>query len=115
MQSVKIDRLKLLETIKNNRSNHRALFLKAQEGYRARVITELDAMLQEARGGKRIRRMVQLAEPIDQTNEYDRVILMLEMSVDDVVELSAHEFDCYARDQWQWSQSVNVTNSLYAG
>jgi len=113
MQTVKIQRLKLLETVKTNRSNHRDLFLKAQDGYRTQVITELDEMLQEARDGKRIRRVVQLTEPIDQTNEYDRVIMMLEMSVDDVVELTAHEFDCYARDKWQWSQNVNVTNSFY--
>jgi hypothetical protein len=113
MQNVKIQRTQLLEVVKTNRSKHRDLFLKAQEGYRHEVIAQLDQMLAEARDNKRIRRVVELDEPVDQTNEYDRVISMLEMSVDDTVTLTAHEFDAYVRDRWTWSAHALANNTKY--
>jgi hypothetical protein len=68
-----------------NRDSHRHLFLKAQEGYRKLVIEELDRMLADAKAGRPIRRSISLTEPSDHTKDYDRVIAMLEMSVDDTV------------------------------
>ena len=65
MQEVKLEKDKLLEIVKKNRENHRAIFLEAQENYRKRVIEELDKMLQDAREGKRIRTTVELQAPID--------------------------------------------------
>jgi len=113
MQSVKIDKVKLLNKVKENREQHRNLFLKAQEGYRALVIKELDAMLAEARDGKPIRRAIMLPEPVDHTKDYDRVVAMLEMSVDAIIELSSQEFEEYVLDNWNWSQLAMLTNSRY--
>ncbi len=113
MQQVTVKRSELLERLETNRSQHRDLFLKAQDGYRAQVVRELEAMLKEARDGKRIRRTVQLQEPVDQTREYDRAIAMLSMSVDDVIELSACDFQCYVLDQWDWADEVTAVNMSY--
>ena len=108
MNSVRIDKHRLLGTVQENREKHRQVFEEAQVGYREMVIKELDAMLQEARGGKRIRRRVELDEPVDQTHDYDRVIAMLEMSVDEVVELDETAFANYVLDDWDWTGRVNV-------
>lgn len=113
MQTVKVKKVELLSALQKNRESHRSLFLKAQEGYRKAVIDELDGMLDEAKAGKRIRRSVTLIEPIDQTREYDRAIAMLGMSVDDVIELSAEEFNNYVRDEWDWSAKVFGSNTQY--
>lgn len=114
MQTVKINRNVLLEKVRKNCQEHRALFLKAQEGYRAKVIEELDVMLSEAREGKRIRRVISLPEPHDHTSDYDRVIAMLEMSVDDIVVLSSSEFEAYVLDNWNWKALAMTVNSTYA-
>lgn len=114
MHSVKVERMALLNSIKGNRDAHRALFLKAQEGYRVMMIEELDRMLQEAKDGKHIRRGVSFAEPQDHTEDYDRVIRMLEMSVDKEIEIDANSFDQYVRDRWSWKQFADSTNTLYA-
>lgn len=113
MQKVKIKREDLLRNVQLNRSKHRNLFLKAQEGYREEVIEELDKMLKEAREGKRIRRLIELPEPVDHTSDYDRVIRMLEMSVDEEIELTSVEFDQYVMDNWSWKEFVFATNSSY--
>lgn len=113
MQKVKVKRTELLKKVKANREGHRSLFLKAQDGYRKAVIQELDAMLQEARDGKPIRRAIKLPEPIDHTADYDRVLAMLEMSVDKEITLESHEFDQYVQDNWSWSQLASFTNMSY--
>ena len=77
MNDIRVNRGGLLAKLKTNREQHRELFLKAQDKYREAVIEELDAMLTEAREGKRIRRAVTLKAPIDQTAEYDRAGTML--------------------------------------
>lgn len=115
MQTVKVKRDELLMKVKTNREEHRNLFLKAQEGYRKQVIKELDQMLADARDGKPIRRSVNLAEPMDHTQDYDRVIAMLEMSVDLEIEIDSVEFDQYVLDNWDWKQLAMMTNLKYAG
>lgn len=114
MHSVKIKRLELLERIKTNRKSHREQFLKAQEGYRQDMIEELDRMLKDARDGKAIRRHISMPEPQDHTKDYDSVIDMLEMSVDEVIEIEQHQFDWFVRDNWDWKARDGVTNAMYA-
>jgi hypothetical protein len=114
MHSVKVKRTDLLEKIKANRDGHRDLFLKAQEGYRLDFIAELEQHLKDARERKKISRAVSLPEPQDHTEDYDAVIAMLEMSVDEVIELDASSFQQYVLDKWSWKRMVDVTNTAYA-
>lgn len=114
MEAINVKRDELLTVLKANRENHRKIFLEAQEGYRAMAITELDSWLAEAKAGKRIRRALTLIEPVDQTKEYDRAVRMLEMSVDERVLLSEHDFQCYVMDEWHWKQQFNSSNIGYS-
>ena len=104
MNQVKVRRADLLAKVRTNRDAHRDLFLKAQEGYRKLVIEELDRMLKDAKDGLPIQRSVTLTEPSNHVKDYDRVITMLEMSVDDTVTLDAQDFDRYVMDNWDWSR-----------
>ena len=90
------------------------LFLKAQASYRKFVIQELDRMLAEAKAGRQIRRSINLVQPRDHTGDYDRTIMMLEMSVGDTIVLDATEFDQYVRDVWAWTYSDATTLGAYA-
>lgn len=105
----------LLDALRKNRSGHRAEFLKAQEGYRAAVIQELDNMLSDARNGKVIRRVIALEEPQDHTTDYDRVIRMLEMSTAESITVSETQFSQYVMDEWNWMRQFKTTNSRYTG
>ena len=114
MNTVKVKRQELLTKVRANRDAHRELFLKAKEGYRKLVIEELDRMLADARAGRPIQRSVTLTEPSNHVKDYDRVITMLEMSVDDTVTLGADDFDRYVMDNWAWSRFALHTNTAYA-
>lgn len=113
MHSTKVKRTELISKIAANREEHRSIFLKAQAGYRAQVIEELDRMLADAREGKRIRRSVELVEPQDHTREYDRALAMLGMSVDEVVEIDAQLFAQYVLDEWGWKTAFVGSTSRY--
>jgi hypothetical protein len=113
MRIVRLKRIELLEKVKGNRANHRAVFEKALEGYRKMAIKELEKMLEEAKKGLRIRRAVMLIEPIDQTREYDRIIKMLEMSTDDIVELNEEGFSQYVMDDWSWKRNFLESTNPY--
>jgi hypothetical protein len=106
MNAINVKKSELLAVLRQNRAQHRKIFLEAQTGYRQQVIDELDSMLRDARDGKKIRRSVTLIEPVDQTADYDRAIRMMEMSVDDVIQLEEHEFNSYVLDNWSWQKKL---------
>lgn len=114
MKTVKVNVEELLKTVKKNRDAHRELFLKAQEGYREMVIEELDRMLSDARTGKPLRVSIKAPQPEDHTDDYDRVLKMLIMSVDEEIELDVLEFDRYVMDNWEWARLAAASNTMYA-
>jgi hypothetical protein len=113
VRTVKVEKEDMLERVRANRSTHRAVFEQALEGYRARMIAELERRIRDLKRGRRIDHYVGLPEPEDHTQDYDRVIAMAEMSVDAVVELEAGDFATFVLDQWQWKQSFTETTSHY--
>lgn len=114
MKSIKIEREKLLEIVKANRENHRNIFLEALEGYRREVIRLLEERLEQARKGKRVTHIISLVQPMDQTREYDRVIRMLELTIDNPVELTEMEFAQYVQDEWNWRGAFLHSNAAYS-
>lgn len=114
MQTVRIEKSKLLEIIKKNRDEHRDIFIEAQKNFRADVIAKLDAALAEARDGKNIPQFIQFAAPSDHTKDYDNVIRMIELSEDSILTLTAIEFRSYVMDEWSWTHAWAASNSRYS-
>lgn len=113
MENVRVQKDALLDKIETNRAAHRATFEDALNGYRKEVIEQLEKMLAEARSGKRVRRAIDLIEPMDQTKDYDRVIAMLKMSTDEVIHLDERTFACYVLDDWQWKHQFTASTANY--
>ncbi len=113
MDHVKVTIHDLLTKLRTNRGTHREIFERAQKGYRAAMIEELDRMLKEAASGGKIIRGVSMPEPEDHTDDYDRAILMLDMCVDKEVFITATEFECLVMDNWGWSRSFTASNNSY--
>ena len=114
MHDIVVSRIELLDKVRANRDQHRELFLKAQEGFRARVIEELDEMIKTAREHREVRLQVGLVPPQDHTSDYERAIAMLEMHQSDTIEIDAQTFAQLVRNEWAWFRSATVTNALYA-
>jgi len=112
--SVHVKRDELLAKLKANRENHRKIFLEAQEGFRKEVVKQLDQALKDAREGRRFRNQISIDAPVDQTSDYDRVISMLSMAVDETIELNENDYSAYVLDQWRWRYNFLTSNAKYS-
>ncbi len=113
MRTVTVKKEDLLKILKENRDNHRAIFEEAQKNYRERAIEELDRRLRDAEEGRRIDVAIYLPAPEDHTKDYDRVIRMVEMSIEDNVELTNQEFAQYVQDDWSWRRAWVANTASY--
>lgn len=108
-----ISKDELFAVLVENHERHRETFLKAQEGYRRRVIEELDRRLADVRAGRKIDLAFRMPVPEDHTEDYEREMRMLKMETRTIITLSAHEFDCFVMDNWGWKASFTTSNAPY--
>ena len=113
MRNVTVDRDDFLVEVIANREAHREVFEEALEGYHNRLKAELERRVRDLKAGRRIDQYIGLPEPEDHTDDYDRVITMAQMSVDDTLSLSEDEFAMYVMDQWRWKQGFAETTLRY--
>lgn len=115
MRIVKVRKTKLLKKLKENMSKHVELAEKAELGYKKAIRVALEGMLSEISNGRipRFSNLTSLQEPVNNEEEYERAIAMLEMSVDDIIELSEQEFSNFVLDDWSWKQHSVLTNTRY--
>lgn len=113
MKTVRIKKSQLVEILTQNRDNHRKLFNDAFEGYRKECMEILAENLDALRRGEQRRVKFYEQAPEDHTPDYDTVLRMLDMSVDDVVELDQRSFAQYVEDDWGWRENWSSSNSKY--
>ena len=110
---VRVPRVQLLKALRENRDKHRAVFEEAMEGYRTQAIKILEEHIERIKANKPEQVRITLPMPEDHTDDYDRVIQMIEWSLDAEVWLDGHEFDQYVRDEWGWKAAFLATASTY--
>lgn len=110
---VRVRKHELIEKLRENKEAHRDVFLAAQEGYKARAVEELEKALERARNGTATQVYIHLPFPEDHTKDYEHVIAMVEMSVDDLFELTQEEFSRYVLDDWAWKAGFTQVASSY--
>lgn len=113
MKQVTVQKNKLLETLKHNRDEHKGLFEKAQEIYRAKVIDVLDRRLQEAKAGGKVKTYINLPEPVDYTSEFDRAIAMIEWDEGATVTLDERDFQRFVLNNWEWNHNFLANTTAY--
>ena len=112
-RTVKVEKQRLIDTITENRAEHRSQFLEAQQVYRERVIEELDRRLHEVRDGKPISLGFRLPEPVDYTQEYDQALAALDWEVEDHVHLGQDEFNRLVLNHWEWAGMFAANTQAY--
>jgi hypothetical protein len=113
MESVTVSCADLIKKLERNRTKHVALHARAKVGWKVKQVKALRRAIACVQAGKPTGH-VMLAKPESHEEEYDRVIGMLRMNRTDKVELTAHDYDCFVRDNWQWSAVFASTSNAYA-
>lgn len=115
-RSVNVARSQLLEAIKKNREIHAAEYEVALVDFKTRLQEDLKAALEkvatkEPRDLSRF--SVAVRFPQSHVQEYDDVIEMLEMSVDDTIELDSESFKAYIKNEWSWTNQFKAMTESY--
>lgn len=128
-RSVKVDKNKLLERLKENREKHCAEFGVIFDAYRNKVsnLMKEDAeelqifamkvldlprdQLVEATSYK----FLSIPRPEDHSADYDRAIDRIEWEQEKFVIITEDDFNCYVRDEWQWRQRFRNTTRAVTG
>ncbi len=111
MQEVKVSKTKLLSTLKTNREKHVQIYNDALEGVRVEYKKLLEKEIKKLDDGKSVKTSISIEMPQNHEEQYNEVIDMLEMSIDDEVTLSRHEFQQYVQDKWISVSEKNLLRS----
>lgn len=111
VNDVKIKRADLIAKLKENREKHTALYKDALEGYFVDTKKKLEKKIQALDKGETITSF-SVSVPKDHTKDYDRLIEMLDMSQDEYLVISAHDFNMYVRDEWINDQEKTMLRAM---
>ena len=116
MHSVKIDRIGLLEIVKENKEKHITEYNESVSDYKNLVLKVAKENLKLAKTSElsSISKMKALPpKPSSYEDSYKKAIRMLELSVEDVIEVEEDTFNQLVLDEWDWKRSFVATNSMY--
>lgn len=112
-RTVKINKQKLIDKIKENKSSHITEFNTAVAAYRVEANKQLENLKKDLENGS-LTIAIKLTTPINRTDEYDKVIQMFEWEVENEIELTQAEFNEYVHDDNERSRTAKFANSFYS-
>ena len=113
MQTITLNKTQLLPIVIENKQKHDNIYNAAVSGYWQKTEEILTDKLEKAKKQEQIDNYLGITFPVSHSDDYDRVIRMLELSVENKIVLNSNEFDSYVRNQWGWRSSFLATNSIY--
>lgn len=113
MKEVRVSTETLKGRVAANREFHQKQFLIAREGWVKEVIQVMKADIADLESGERRKLTVPDPLPEDHTVDYDRVLEMLEMSVDEHQTMDIPTFRQYVLDDWSWKGHWVASTSKY--
>ena len=115
IDNVKVKKCELLEVLNKNLVNHiedvlDALSLRRSEmkEYFANTLLRMDKD-----DNYDAKENINFAKPIDSSDDYRKAIRMVEMTQDEIIELSEDQFDKLVMDNWDWKQALTMTSAMY--
>jgi len=114
LSSVRVNKGFLLEKLRENKDSHRRMFEEALEGWHEEVLKTLKETIKRVKADKQYNPRWYLPMPTDHTADYDRVIELIEASLDEEFVLSETEFNQFVRDDWGWKADFMNTYVNYS-
>jgi hypothetical protein len=113
IQHIEVKKADLVADLEKNRAGHRAQYEEAHAGYRKALLETVAKMYDDAKKGLDVQHFIHLDIPEDHTKDYDRVIGMMKMSIDDTVIITSSEYSQYVMDDWGWKEKFVGTANGY--
>ena len=111
---IKVDKTKLIDTIKINKKEHVSEFNEAVVLYKKEALKQLKVQTENAKSGTLDIRL-HLVSPVNREENYDKLISMFDWELEGEVELSQGEFNEYVLNETSFAKSAKLANSTYLG
>lgn len=116
METIKVNKEKLIEKLKENKIKHIEEYEKALLGYKINVEKALRDKIKELKKlpalqiGEFNLNFYNLHKPESHEYDFNTVIGMLEVSEDTVVNIDSEEYKRYYMNEWEWKKSWGLTH-----
>lgn len=111
-RTIKILKADLITKIKENKKNHIKEYEKAVVAYREEALRQLRTQLERVEEGA-VDAKLDLMTPVNNSDNYDKILEMFEWEVQEVVELEQDEFQEYVQDTTDFAVTARMSNMMY--
>ena len=115
MKEVKVKVATVLKIVRGNKEKHDIILKSALEAYWEKAEDILKKCLLDIEKKKTINQYLDLPVPTNHSADYDRVIRMMELSVDKNVILDDVSFSKFILNNWDWKQEFIRITTAYIG
>jgi len=109
---IKINKAKLIETLKANKESHIKEYDKAVMAYQTEADKQLNELIGKNLAGD-LNIELNLIKPLNRAENYDKIIEMFEWEIQDDIELTQSEFKEYVQDEFDFAIQAKFANSMY--
>jgi len=111
-RTIKVNKIDLITKIKENKKNHVEEYAKAVIAYKKEALRQLIDLTKKVNKGE-LNVKLELTTPIDNAENYDKVIEMFVWEVEEIVELEQYEFLEYVQDETEFARIAKMSNTAY--
>lgn len=112
-RKVKVNKQKLIDTIKANKAKHIEEYNQAVLDYKEEADKKLRELRRNLNDGRLDLQLV-MTTPQNKEEDYDKLITQFEWELNDTVELSQEEFNEYVHDDFDFARQARLSNTFYA-
>ena len=112
-RKIEVKKSDLIERVGENKKVHIKEYAKAVIAYKKEAHRQLAELTEKAKDGD-LKIKLELVTPVDNSENYDKIIQMFEWDVRDIVELDLDEFNEYILDETAEAQHAKFSNLMYS-
>jgi len=111
-RQITVNKAKLIAKIKENKEAHIKAYAKAVIAYKREALAKLAELTKKAKSGDMLLQL-QLTTPIDNRDNYDKIVAMFDWDVNEEVTLEQSEFNEYVQDETEFARHARMSNAVY--
>ena len=104
----------ILKIVKKNKENHQTIYNEAIINYKKILKQELQKLLNDVDNNIDIQHEIRIRKPQHFLNEYDQIIMMLEMTTNEEIHLTSDMFAKIVMNNWDWKNKFEMNTTVYA-
>jgi len=114
MNTIKMKRSELLETLQINQDNHMADYEEAVEVWQNKAAKALAKAAKKAEKGKiTLNPLKDLPKPVNYGEEYNDAIARVKADVREELELDENQFRQWVQNKWAWQRQFAASTEIY--